>query len=73
MKSALDHIAGAGKKAQDSSRVDESTTADGQAGAAGAGAPPPGAEAAWEYWGNGTYYETAPGGGYSGAHWDSEG
>lgn len=37
----------------------------------GSGATPAGAMGAWEYWGNGDYYERGPDGGYSGGYWTS--
>jgi hypothetical protein len=40
---------------------------------ADAGGNPAGAAGAWEYWGNGSYYETGPDGSYTGGYWASEG
>ena len=33
---------------------------------------PDGACAAWEYWGDSTYYETGPDGSYTGGYWASD-
>lgn len=62
----IDHLEGLVYSALEGTNLND-------AGAAtqGGGETPAGAMGAWEYWGNGTYYERGPDGGYSGGCWTS--
>lgn len=53
------------------SAIEGANLNDPAAPATGGGETPEGAMGAWEYWGNGSYYERGPDGGYSGGYWSS--
>ena len=62
----LDHLEGLVYAALEGGNLNDTP-----APAAGGGEAPAGAMGAWEYWGNGNYYERGPDGSYSGGYWSS--
>jgi len=62
----LDHLEGLVYAALEGTNLNDSG-----APTQGGSETPAGAMGAWEYWGNGDYYELGPDGGYSGGYWSS--